>query len=82
MVNMVSLNVAVSVLRRVISDLSVFADGRDIPDDTLDHFIFSLEFVCREMIALEATYQLSAEQCEATDIIRNNLSTLRSLRDL
>ena len=37
--NMASLNVAVSVLQRVVSDLAVFVDGRDIPDDTLDSFI-------------------------------------------
>ena len=77
---MVSLDLAVSILRRVSNDLSVFVDGRDIPDDTLDYFILSLEFVYREMIALEATYQLIAEQCEASEIIRNSLSTLRSLR--
>ena len=80
--NMASLNVAVSVLRRVISDLSVFVDGRDIPDDTLDSFIVSLEFVYRELVVLEAMYQLNAEQLQATDIIRNSLSTLRSLSDL
>ena len=78
---MVSLDLAVSILRRVSNDLSVFVDGRDIPDDTLDYFILSLEFVYREMIALEATYQPTAEQCEASEIIRNSLSTLRSLRD-
>ena len=42
---MVSVDLAVSILRRVSSDLSVFVDGRDIPDDTLDYFILSLEFV-------------------------------------
>ena len=66
---MVSLDLAVSMLRRVINDLSVFADGRDIPDVTHDYFILSLEFVYREMIALEATYHLSAEQCEASEKI-------------
>ena len=74
--------VAVSVLRRVVSDLSVFVDGRDIPDDTLDSFIVSLEFVYREMVVLEATSQLNAGQLQATDIIRKSLSTLRSLSDL
>ena len=59
------LNVAVSVLRRVVSDLSVFVDGRDIPDDTLDSFIVSLEFVYQELLALEATSRLNAEQLHA-----------------
>ena len=80
--NMASLNVAVSVLRRVVSDLSVLVDGRDIPDDTLDSFIVSLEFVYRELIVLEATSPLNTEQLHATDIVRNSLSTLRSLNDL
>jgi hypothetical protein len=62
-----------------MSDLSVFIDGRDIPDDTLDSFIV---FVYRELVALEATSQLNAGQLQATDIIRNSLSTLRSLSDL
>lgn len=69
-------------MRRVVSDLSVFVDGRDIPDDTLDSFILALEFVYRELVVLEATYHLSAEQLQATNIIRNSLSTLRSLSDL
>lgn len=75
------LDVAISVLRRVLNDLSVFSDGRDIPDDTLDSFIVSLEFVYRELVVLEAMYQLNADQQTATEIIRSSLSTLRSLRD-
>ena len=64
-----------------MSDLSVFVDGRDIPDDTLDSFIVSLEFVHREFV-FEATAQLNAGQFQATDIIRSSLSTLRSFSHL
>ena len=80
--NMASLNVAVSVLRRVVSDLSVFVDGRDMIPLILLPCRWRLEFVYRELVVLEATYQLNAEQLQATDIIRNSLSMLRSLSDL
>ena len=73
------LDVAISTLRRVVSDLSVFSDGREIPDDTLECFIVSMEFVYRELLVLEAIYQLNEEQQIATSIIRNALSTLRCL---
>lgn len=76
------LDVAISILRRVVSDLSVFSDGRNIPDDTVESLIVSLEFVFRELIVLETIQQLNAEQLIATGIIRSSLSTLRSLRDL
>ena len=49
-----------------MSDLSVFVDGRYIPDDTLDSYIVSLEFVYREFVMLEATAQLNAGQFQAT----------------
>ena len=41
---------SVSILCRVSSDLSAFVDTRDIPEDTLDSFIVSLEFVYREVV--------------------------------
>ena len=44
--------------------------------------LLSLEFVYRELVVFEATYGLNAEQRQGTDIIRNSLSTLRSLSDL
>ena len=76
---MAGLKVAISVLRRVMSDIYVFVD-RDIPDDTLDSV--SLEFVYRELVVLEATAQLNTRQLQATDIIRSSLSTLRSFSHL
>ena len=63
------------------SDLSVFVDGRNIPDDILDSFIVSLEIVYRELVVLETTSQLSTSQSEATKIVRNCLSSLRCLNE-
>ena len=75
-------NLAVDILRRISNDLSAFADGRDIPEDTLDSFIVSLEFVYRELIVLETTSQfIDPMQCEATDIVRNCLLTLQYTRE-
>ena len=74
---------AVSILRRISADLSVFDDGRDIPEDTLDYFIVSIELVYRELIVLETTSQsVSPVQQQATANVRICLSTLRSLQEL
>ena len=72
---------SVAVLRRVSSDLSSFADGRDVPEDVLDSFIVSLEFVYRELVVLETTSQLTQPQSEALGIVRNCLSTLISMQE-
>ena len=73
---------AVTILRRISADLSVFNDGRNIPEDTLDYFIVSLELVYRELIVLETMSQLSPVQLQATANVRECLSTLRSLQEL
>ena len=75
-------NLSVAVLKRVNCDLTAFTDGRDIPEDTLESFIVSLEFVYRELIVLETTSQLTDTQSEAIAIIRTCLSTLRFLSEL
>ena len=46
-------DLCVSILQRVSSDLSAFVAGTDIPEDTLDSFTVSLEFVYRELVVLE-----------------------------
>ena len=53
------ISLAVDTLRRLSSDLPVFTDGRDIPEDVLDSFIVSMKFVYRELIILETTSQLT-----------------------
>ena len=75
-------DLAIDVLRRISSDLSAFADGRDIPEDVLDSFIVSLEFVYRELIVLETTSQLTPSQHQATAIVRHCLSSMRSLYEI
>ncbi len=56
-----ALSVSAITLRRVANDLTRFSDGRDIPDDVLDSFIVSLEFVYREILLLEAMQQLKLD---------------------
>ena len=75
-------DLSVAILQRVSSDVSAFADGRDIPKDTLDSFIVSLEFVYRELVVMETTSQLTDTQSEAVAIVRTCLSTLRSIDEL
>ena len=53
---------AVALLKRVIADLEVFEDGRNIPEGTLDSFIVSLELTYRELVVLDTTSQLSSLQ--------------------
>lgn len=40
-------------IRRLSDDLTVFSDGRDIPEDTLDSFLVALEFCYRELVVLD-----------------------------
>ena len=72
---------SVAVLRRVSSDMSSFSDGREIPEDVLDSFIVSLEFVYRELVVLGTTSQLTQPQNEALGIVRSCLSTLKSIQE-
>ena len=75
-------DLCVSILQRVSSDLSAFVDGTDIPEDTLDSFTVSLEFVYRELVVLETMSLLTEAQREATGIVRNCLSTLEAICQL
>ncbi len=72
-------DLSVTILRRISSDLSPFSDMRDIPEDTLDSFIVSLEFVYRALVILETTSELSTTQCETVGGVRSCLSTLKSV---
>lgn len=72
---------SVNVLIRIENDLTVFADGRSIPDDTLDSMIVSLEFVYRELLVLEAISQLNQAQEEAIGFVRNCLFIARSISE-
>ena len=74
-------DLSVAMLRRVSSDLSSFTDGREIPEDVLDSFIVSLEFVYRELVVLETTSQLTQPQSEALDIVRRSVSTLKAIQE-
>ena len=71
-----------AVWQRVSSDLSTFADGRDIPEDTLNSFIVSLEVVYRELVVLATTSQLTDTQRELIAIVRTCLSSLKSIYEL
>ena len=58
------LRAVITTLGRISSDLTIFCDGRDIPEDTLDAFIVSLEFCYRELIILDTLHQLNNAQRE------------------
>ena len=67
---------AVALLKRVIADLEVFEDGRNIPEGTLDSFIVSLELTYRELV-LDTTSQLSSLQRVSCNIVQTSLAALR-----
>lgn len=75
------LQVSINVLTRIENDLTVFADGRSIPDDTLDSMIVSLEFVYRELLVLEVISQLNQAQEEAIGFVKNCLFLARSISE-
>lgn len=75
------LQVSVSILVKLENDLILFTDGRYIPDDTLDSMIVSIEFVYRELLALEATSQIEQAQEEAIGFVRNCLCISRSISE-
>lgn len=74
-------DLSVSILRRISNDLTSSTDGRLIPEDVLDSFIVSLEFVYRELVVLEITSQLTQPQSEALTLVRSCLSTLKFIQE-
>ena len=42
---------AINVLRRIVRDLNVYRDGRNVSESALDTFVVSLELVYRDLIA-------------------------------
>lgn len=44
----------VAVLRRIAADVASFEDMRTIPEESIDSYIVSLEFVYRELTYLES----------------------------
>lgn len=65
-------------LRQTSADLAIFSDGRRIPEDSLDTFIISLEFIFRELLVLDITSEMDDVQLQGIEMVRNGLSTLRS----
>lgn len=63
------------------NDLTVFADGRGIPDDTLDFMIVSVEFVYDELLVLEVVLQINWAQEEAIRFVNNFLFLARSISE-
>ena len=68
-------------LRRVVTDLSAFRDGRRIPFDVADAFIICLQLVYRELIALEHFSGFDGNVDQACEVVRQSLRFLRMLQD-
>ena len=74
---------ALVTVRRVVSDLSMYEDGRVVPPDILDAFIMSLELVYREMIAQDcvAVEGLNEAERESCSLIRSALCILKDIAE-
>ena len=70
---------ALATVRRVVSDLSMYEDGRAVPSDVLDAFIMSLELVYREMIAQDCMEGLNEAGSEACRLIGSALCILQGI---
>ena len=57
-------------------DLTMFSDGRTIPKDALESFIFWLNFIYRDLLVIE---HLDAGQHQGIEIVRQSQSTLRNI---
>ena len=64
------------VLLHVYADFASFSDFVDVPDDTLDSFIASIEFVYR-LVFLEALH--GTEYTDVLDSVRNCLRIFKSV---
>ena len=72
--------VNVSLLERVIADLVQAQDGRFLTRNNIELFLVSVELAYRELAVLELTNQLSTEQKEAVNIVRQCLHLIRQLQ--
>jgi len=71
----------IRTMRRVVTDLTTFQDGRRIPLDVVDGFVICLELVYRELIALEHLGGFDANVDQACEVVRRSLRCLRMLQD-
>lgn len=70
---MADLHQCVLLLERVIRDLSQLQDRRFLTTYSLDSFLNNVELAYRELVALELIDELSVEQREGIDLVRQCL---------
>ncbi|XP_019853028.1 PREDICTED: uncharacterized protein LOC109582628 [Amphimedon queenslandica] len=70
----------VSLLERVIYDLSQLQDRRFLTSYDLESFLTNIELAYRELVAIELLDELSAEQREGIDLVRQCLCVIRQIQ--
>ena len=75
------LRVALSIIQRVSADIQCYGDGRGLHEDTVESYILSLEFVFRELIALDTIGVTSYELTQAMENVRSCLISLRDYNE-
>lgn len=74
---------AIATLRRIISDLDWFQDGRHCTLDALDAFVVSLELVYRDLIAQQVLNgsEVDPNLEEGSRFVRLTIEVLTRMRD-
>ena len=72
---------ALSALREVVSTLTRFLDGREIPADVLDAQLLKVELSYREIVAQGSISGFSVEQQRACECMRLAIQKLRDVED-
>ena len=68
-------------LKEIISDLSIFVDGRLMDIDVAEGYKWRMEMLSREILALEMNEELDESECKAVDSILKALSVINDVVD-
>ena len=71
----------VSVLRRIVSDLAVYSDGRTMFRNALDSYILCIEGVYREFVIADTLYGLNNHEQAVVSLLKYAHETLMYMYD-
>ena len=68
-------------LKEIMSDLSIFVDGRLMDIDVAEGYKWRMEMLSREILALEMNEELDESECKAVDSILKAFSVINDVVD-
>ena len=75
---------AINVLRRIVRDLNVYLDGRNVSESALDTFVVSLELVYRDLIAQQLLNEQGVDDTnlnEGAQLVQTTLQMFLTLKE-